>query len=71
MSTGKRIPEGLLCDRIDAVTADDLQRIAQEFICYKPSVAIIGDVPPSTPAYGVIEDYFKGIATGIRGSSTP
>lgn len=40
--TDKRVPPQELCDQIDAVTATDLQRLAQNMMAHPPAVAVLG-----------------------------
>ncbi|XP_065917330.1 mitochondrial-processing peptidase subunit alpha-like [Dysidea avara] len=44
LATGSRLTVEELCSRIDAVTAEDVQRVASAMLKGKPSLAVLGDL---------------------------
>lgn len=60
MATGKRVPPAELCRQVDAMTADDLQRVAGDLINTQLTLAAYGDTT-KLPKYDVISTYFGGL----------
>jgi processing peptidase subunit alpha len=59
LTYGKREDFQTTCDKIDAVTADDLLRVAREMVSRPPSVVAYGDVR-EVPAFEEISKVFAG-----------
>ena len=57
LNLNKRLDPVDLCEKIDKVTADDLQRIVFTALKHRPSFAVVGDAS-SLPQYRDIEAYF-------------
>ena len=53
-----RIDPAELCDRIEAVTADDLLRLSREVLSSPPAFAVVGD-HSSVPEYDMFAKFFE------------
>ena len=58
LTYGKREDPNVICDRIDAITALDLQRVAQKILKTQPSIVSLGEMG-QFPSYELIQKALK------------
>jgi len=58
LSNGKRESQHEVCERIDAVTAQDIMRVARRCISKPPSISCIGNQLSSVPEYSEVCGWF-------------
>eukprot|EP00611_Tribonema_gayanum_P027266 TRINITY_DN668_c0_g1_i1.p1 TRINITY_DN668_c0_g1~~TRINITY_DN668_c0_g1_i1.p1 ORF type:complete len:535 (-),score=102.85 TRINITY_DN668_c0_g1_i1:78-1682(-) len=59
LSYGYRETPEAICEKIDRVTADDIQQIARDALSKPPSIACIGADISSVPDYGQVVHWFQ------------
>ena len=56
---GKRDSQASMCAKIDAVTAEDIMKVAQRMMQYPPAVGVVGNDLSHLPQYSAIASYTK------------
>lgn len=58
---GKRHSPRFLCDQIDAVTKEDIMKLAKMMLKTRPSIGIVGNDLQFAPDYEIIEKYYNSL----------
>ena len=62
LTYNKRSPPSEICDKIDAVTKEDIMRVALNMVKSPPSISCVGGDITKCPTYDTIKDFTRSFS---------